>query len=171
MVSEQAHILTWYGHGCGSTDLHASENSVIEQGLYCAAPWPRNMLIHSMIFYWECETEEREEERDQETYKLNKAPLLRGLIYSNFHEPDCFWSGNCSVWIMSYKNDWEKRTIHPSFLGATCLIARYFLHSLSVLWLLFFFDNVSSNLNSSKESRATLAFLYRNSGRVLNPAA
>ncbi len=30
-----------------------SENSVIEQGLYFAAPWPKNILIHSMIFYWD----------------------------------------------------------------------------------------------------------------------
>ncbi len=28
-----------------------SENSLIEQGLYCAALWPRNFLIHSMIFH------------------------------------------------------------------------------------------------------------------------
>ncbi len=33
-----------------------SENSGIEQGLYCAAPWPTNILIPSMIFYWEYNT-------------------------------------------------------------------------------------------------------------------
>ncbi len=27
-----------------------NENSVIEQGLHCAASWPRNILVHSMIF-------------------------------------------------------------------------------------------------------------------------
>ncbi len=27
---------------------------LIEQGIYFAAPWPRNILIHSMILFWEC---------------------------------------------------------------------------------------------------------------------
>ncbi len=30
------------------------DNSFIGQGFSCAAPWPWKCLVHSIIFYWEC---------------------------------------------------------------------------------------------------------------------
>ena len=32
------------------------EKSIIGEGISCAAPWPWNGLVHSMIFYWQCVT-------------------------------------------------------------------------------------------------------------------
>ena len=34
-----------------------TEFPLIEQGIYFAASWPRNILIHSMIIFWECNME------------------------------------------------------------------------------------------------------------------
>ncbi len=69
-----------------------NENSVIEQRLYCVALWQRDILIHSMIFYWECMSGLINKDKSEKNLKN----LKMDAILEKYTHLDCPFSYNFS---------------------------------------------------------------------------
>ena len=89
-----------FSHWASNILVHWLKFSVIEQWLYFAAPWPRNILIHSVIFSLECNRIHKPKTTHGMAMMLFVCLCLHKIAYN---KPSMNWVPTCTLQSSSHK--------------------------------------------------------------------